>query len=154
MPGEETHVVDILLVRFIPDMRESLHVGGETRYRLAGDSASRQKAMRRIAPGCAILKLLNATAVIVKRHRVEIDSPIVGVAHDEPRRQFILRRDEFEGGEGGLGCLCLPERNDAVEVIMIPRLCLDQRIDAPAAIEPDGNAGPAQSSDDLQYILS
>ncbi len=126
----------IFFVRFVADMGERLHVGCETRYRLAGDSASCQKAMRRVAPGCAFLKLLHATALVVKCHRVEVDSPIVSIAHGESRRQFILGRDEFEGSERGLGCPCLPERDNAVEVIVLPCLCPDQRIDAPAAETP------------------
>jgi hypothetical protein len=45
------------------------------------------------------------------------------------------------------------ERNDAIQVVVRPRLLPDQRVDAPATIEPYADAGPAQRGDDLQYVL-
>src|SRR3712207_5614006 len=48
--------------------------------------------------------------------------------------------------------LSILQRNDDIQVIMGPRLPADQRVDSPAPIQPDPDAGCFQPADDLKNI--
>lgn len=99
------------------------------------------------------MQCLGPAAIVVEGHRVEIDAPIPRIAHDEARRQLGFDHGEAEKRERVLRRFRIGERNDAIQVVVRPRLLPDQRVDAPAAIEPYADAGPAQRGDDLQYVL-
>jgi hypothetical protein len=43
--------------------------------------------------------------------------------------------------------------HDDVEVVVRPRLASNERVDAPTAVEPDGQPGSLQASDDRHHIL-
>ena len=66
--------------------------------------------------------------------------------------QVILDHDETESGDHAKDIVESVELDDNVDVLVVSRLHAQQRVNAPTAVEPDGQACLLQHAEDLQYL--
>ncbi len=107
-------------------------------------------------PGSAGLgELLPAVPVLVEPERMDVDLSSAFVAQHETRGQAGLDRRivaEADLGERALGLRELIPVDREVEIRVIPRLLPDERIDAPAAVDPYRAATTLQRAQHLADV--
>jgi hypothetical protein len=99
---------------------------------------------------------LDAVACLVEAHGVDIDAAVVGRPEDEdlgrirPRLDLgvpEVRKDDDEPRH-------VIDADDDVEVVVVARLLLEERVHAPASVDPDLDVGVLQRLDDVDNVLS
>lgn len=143
---EQPHVVMILLVGIVAKMVEGLHLRRQADDADAGDVPEPGKALRRMRSDPAVLQLLRRSPRGVKGHGVKVDAAVKAVPNHENHeagRELAEVDGESEGGKGNLGSRCVDERNDAVEIIVLPGLLRDEGINPPASIQTRRGPRPA-----------
>jgi hypothetical protein len=104
-----------------------------------GDKPDAGKPIRGISAEGAFPKRLPGVASPVKDDGVEVDATLVGSAQDQARWQTGLSvrvMDVAEDSESSMSCLAVGLRNNEVEVLVWTRLLANERVNAPAAIDP------------------
>jgi hypothetical protein len=81
---------------------------------------------------------------------MKVDAAVKAVPNHEAGRSLVEGDGEPDGGQGILGSWRVDERDDAVEIIVVPGLLTDQGIDSPATIQPDADSGLLQGRDDAE----
>ena len=94
---------------------------------------------------------LPAVAVFVELEWMRVDPAPGRIGEDEARRPFEVRAREFV--EHVADCLDVFRAHAEVEVVVRARLLSEQRVDAPAALEPEVDARRAQAFDDVDDAL-
>src|SRR5215213_6889799 len=122
------------------------------RFRL-GRSPGDRGAFGWVAPGRAVLQYLDTAAFGVEGDGVDVDPAVRRVSEDEPGRPLVLVDGEAEVRKGSGGAVAVAEGHHDVEVVVGSGLFVQQGIDAPAAVEPDRNAGGVETGDDLDDVI-
>ena len=84
------HILGIWLVSSVT---EHLDLCGDA-VRTPGENRSNRETLWWIAKGASVRLNLDAAAIFVKRHRVEVDTPEVRVRHHEADGEFICGKRE------------------------------------------------------------
>ena len=91
------------VVGVVPQVAEHLHLGRQARHDSPPNASDAQEPFGRVVPRCPVLELLDATALLIERDRVEVHAKVAGIAGDEARGELIFRKDEPGRGQRGLG---------------------------------------------------
>src|SRR5437763_16010514 len=122
-------------------MAEHLYLRRETTDACAADRAGPGEARGRIWPSAALSHLVDPVAVLVESDRMHVDLATDVVHELEAHRRAATgeavaerfqRRDQFRR---------LVERGYEIEIVVRARLLAEERVDAPAAVEPSREAG-------------
>ena len=95
MLAEKKNVVGILGSGLVAEMAEYLHFGGDAGDVSAVDPAAHE-TFGRIAKGATAWLRLNAAALLVEGHRVEVELRPGLITHDESDRKMIFGNGEAE----------------------------------------------------------
>jgi hypothetical protein len=84
---------------------------------------------------------------------VEIDLTSVRRTEDEARRQLVLRNGEPESIDGTRQRGDTVQLHDEVEIIVLAVLGTEERVDAPAAVEPDLKARTFDGRYNFEHVI-
>ena len=151
--GEPLHVDPVHVVEPGVLMPGELKLGRDARHLHAADAAVPGKAlarptMRRTAGGIG----LPAVAVRVESQRVAVDLPPGCVFEDEAGGPFDVGAAEL--AEGLADALDVFETDAEIQIVVRARLLPEQRVDAPAALDPYLDAVVAETSEDVEDVDS
>ena len=93
---------------------------------------------------------LPTVAPLVEHEWMRVDPAAAPVPEHEARRPLVLAGRELR--ERRTNTLDVLHSHGEVEVVVLPRLLLEQRIDAPPALEAEPHAGRVQPVEDLRRV--
>ena len=118
---------------------EHLHLGREATHRVAAEHETlTREAAGRVRPVAAVIHAIDAVSRVVELDGVDIDLTASRVEQHDGHRQLSLRHlvtllAEFLDEQRHV-----PAGDDEIEVVVLPRLLAEQRVDTPATVQPDG----------------
>src|SRR3954451_19596710 len=118
-------------------MADDLRLGGQAVDALAGYGALSRQPAQWVVPDGSVAVDVRAVA----RDRVDVDLSPLGIDTFEAHRRPTPGARVAERGQLPLDQGDTLEPHDDVEVVVRPRLTPDERVDAPATVEPDGQPG-------------
>jgi hypothetical protein len=93
---------------------------------------------------------LPAVALLVERQGMAIDPAATRIPEHKARRPFVVARLELR--ERSARTIEVLHGHRKVEVVVLPRLLLEQRVDPPSALETEPDAGGVPPVEDLRRI--
>jgi hypothetical protein len=153
---EEANVVPIHVAWLVAQAVTELQFGRQAADAPLPDRAFAAQAGCRVSAPLSPTELLPAVPRVVEEHGVKVDLTPGAVAKDDARRHARLDArivGEAEQRERALGARDLRAWQDEVEVLVRSRLSTEERVHAPAAVEPGLEARRLEPVEDGEDVL-
>jgi hypothetical protein len=134
---QQLDIPTVIVIKLITGVKAELQIAAETAHRAVMDTPPSGKTFRRVGTETAILQLLEAVAGFVEGQGMQVYPVVLVVAQVEPGRHLIFVDPVAKAGERCDHGVGLGEHDGEVEVLVLPCLPAEQRVNSPAAIEPD-----------------
>ena len=120
----------------VPQMREHLTLGSEAPDGAAADRAPAEKRATWIGEDLAVRLRLQGVTVLVHHRGVEIDPTVPRCGYDEADGKGVNDRRKPQVPEGRHCRSDSIERDDEIEVAMLPSFATEEGVDAPSPVHP------------------
>src|SRR5947207_5979110 len=141
--------VDVVELRiYVPP---ELQVGGDARNLHPADAAASAQPVARPPVWRAAARIrLPAVAATVEDQRMRVDAPAGSIPEKNRRRPLGVRTPELSERFAETREVC--RAHAEVEVVVSTRLPAEQRVDAPAPLDPEVDPGGTQAFDDVDDV--
>jgi hypothetical protein len=143
--------VPVQIVELLVLVPGNLKLGRDASHRCAENVPRRREALARPAVRRAVRAVgLPAVAMLVERQGMTVDLSAGVILEDEARGPFDVRATEL--AEDAADSLDVLGAHAEIEIVVRARLLAQQRVDAPAALDPDVDSMLAQTAEDVDDV--